>query len=106
MSHLFIGLGVPLLFLILIFALSFAMPAKDPIWGSQGMEFLVWLDRWVNKLLRGSFNETLSSRAHRMRVKKQPYWGWLADAIDLMFLWQTEHCASQWQLEVKLGWHD
>jgi hypothetical protein len=40
------------------------------------------LDRFANAVLNGSCDETLSSRAARMRDKQQPVWGWTADAID------------------------
>ena len=66
----------------------------------------LWLDCLTNFLLGGSIKETLSSRAHRMRVKKHPYWGWTADAIDWLFFWELDHCAAQWRREVLMGWHD
>ena len=47
---------------------------------SELMGFLLWLDRCINVLLGGSFDETLSSRAHRMEVSGHPYWGWTARA--------------------------
>lgn len=61
--------------------------------------FLLWLDRVVNLLLGGSFNETLSSRAHRMDVKDHPYWGWTARAINALFFWEPDHCREQWKRE-------
>lgn len=70
------------------------------------IEFLLLVDRVVNVLLGGIYKETLSSRAHRMRVKKHPYWGWTADAIDWLFFWELDHCAAQWRREVLMGWHD
>ena len=69
------------------------------------MAVLLFIDCLVNALLLGSFKETLSSRAHRMRVKKQPVWGWTADAIDWLFFWEPDHCMNQWQREVSMGWH-
>lgn len=67
---------------------------------------LLWLDCLANFLLGGSIKETLSSRAHRMRVKQHPYWGWTADAIDTLFFWQPDHCRAQWAREVRAGWHE
>jgi hypothetical protein len=64
---------------------------------------LLWLDRAVNVLLNGRWDETLSARAHRMRVKPQPYFWWAADAIDLLFFWQANHCRLQWEYENKLS---
>ena len=51
-------------------------------------------DQLLNAVLRGDPDESLSSRAHRMRTKGQPYWGWTANAIDLLFFWQRTpgHC--------------
>jgi hypothetical protein len=67
---------------------------------------LLWLDCLINFLLGGSIKETLSSRAHRMRVKRHPYWGWTADAIDTLFFLQPDHCRAQWAREVLAGWHE
>lgn len=63
------------------------------------LKALVWADRAINVLIGGSFNETLSSRAHRMDVKDQPYWGWTASAINALFFWQPGHCKAQWEYE-------
>lgn len=62
---------------------------------------LVLLDQAVNWLLGGSPDETLSSRAHRMREKGQPVWGWAADAIDWLFFWETGHCRKAYESEVR-----
>lgn len=53
---------------------------------------LILIDCVFNWMLLGSIHETLSSRAHRMRMKPQPYFFWLADFIDGLFFWQPEHC--------------
>jgi hypothetical protein len=66
---------------------------------------LIGLDCLVNVLCGGTIHETLSSRAHRMRRKGQPYWGWTAAVIDKLFFFQTDHCRRQYELEVRLGWH-
>lgn len=50
---------------------------------------LVTFDRALNRLLGGSFNETLSARMHRRRLAGKPR---LADAIDVLFFWQVDHC--------------
>lgn len=64
---------------------------------------LILLDCCLNWLIGGDINETLSACAHRMRTRHQPYFFWLADAIDLLFFWQTEHCKSAWQYEQEHG---
>jgi hypothetical protein len=60
-------------------------------------------DRWVNALLEGSPEETLSSRAWRMQVKHQPYWWWLASMINGIFFWQSNHCRGAYHQEVLRG---
>lgn len=50
------------------------------------------VDQLANALLAGQPDETLSSRAHRMRVKGHRWWGWTADAIDLLFFFDPHHC--------------
>lgn len=72
------------------------------------LTILLFIDRCINVVLGGIWNETLSSRAHRMRVKGHPVWGWTANAIDAVFRFfgQTNHCARQWAYEVSLGWHN
>lgn len=56
-------------------------------------------DQLANVLLAGAPDETLSSRAHRMRAKGQRYWGWTANAIDWLFFWQPGHCEQAWRAE-------
>lgn len=46
-------------------------------------------------------DETLSARAHRMRAKQHKYWGWTADAIDLLFFWQHQHCCRSYVAEMQ-----
>ena len=70
------------------------------------LTILLFIDRCINVLLGGIWRETLSSRAHRMRVKGQPVWGWTAKFIDTLFFLQPNHCARQWAYEVSIGWHD
>ena len=53
----------------------------------------------MNAILRGSPDETLSSRAHRMRMKGQPVWGWTAGVIDVLFWFDKDHCRTSWERE-------
>ena len=66
------------------------------------LQILIAFDRLVNTLLMGSAGETLSARAHRMRVKGHRYWGWTANAIDKLFFWQKGHClmAYEWERSI------
>lgn len=57
------------------------------------------LDQLLNACCGGMADETLSARAHRMRVKGQKYWGWTANAIDRLFFWQRAHCLTAWEAE-------
>jgi hypothetical protein len=65
------------------------------------LNLAIALDQLINALLRGEPDETLSSRAHRMRERGQPYWGWTADVIDALFFWQPGHCAAAWRSELE-----
>jgi hypothetical protein len=56
-------------------------------------------DRLLNALTGGSSDETLSSRAHRMRWQMRPYWTVFANCIDRAFFWQRNHCAQSWRNE-------
>ena len=60
---------------------------------------LIAIDRVGNALLNGNPDETLSARAHRMRAKGQPYWGWTANFIDWLFFWQKGHCQQAYAWE-------
>ena len=89
--------------------LAFVLAAMFTIPGNNNLivKTLVLLDCIVNVLLGGKFRETLSSRAHRMRLKQQPVWGWTAAFIDTLFFWEPHHCFNQWNYEVTvLKWHD
>ena len=67
------------------------------------LNLLIAVDQLVNAILRGDPDETLSSRAHRMREKGQRVWGWTARAIDLLFFFEPEHCRTSWERECGSG---
>ena len=64
-------------------------------------QVLIAVDQLINTLLAGHADETLSSRAHRMREKHHPHWGWTANAIDRLFFWQADHCADSHRAELE-----
>ncbi|MCL1962468.1 MAG: pseudouridine synthase [Desulfovibrionaceae bacterium] len=64
------------------------------------LNIAIAIDQLLNTLLAGQPDETLSSRAHRMRVKGQRWWGWTANAVDLLFFWQSGHCEAAYQSEL------
>lgn len=68
---------------------------------SQLTQIAIAFDQLLNTLIPGGYaDETLSSRAHRMREKKQRYWGWTANAIDWLFFWQAAHCEQSYKDEL------
>lgn len=65
------------------------------------INLLIALDQLANVILRGDPDETLSSRAHRMRSKGQHIWGWTASVIDALFFFDDNHCERAWLSETK-----
>lgn len=63
------------------------------------LQAAIWFDQGLNVLLGGYADETLSARAHRMRVKGHKYWGRSANAIDRVFFWQKDHCLNSYLSE-------
>lgn len=64
------------------------------------LQNLIAIDQLINTLIGGHADETLSARAHRMREKKQPVWGWTANAIDALFFLQDGHCKLAYEAEM------
>lgn len=70
------------------------MTALRAVWAWLA-QIAIAFDQQLNTLIPGGWaDETLSSRAHRMRQKRQRVWGWTAWAIDKLFFWQRAHCAQ------------
>ena len=59
----------------------------------------IGIDQLANAALAGHPDETLSSRAYRMRLKGHRYWGWTATAINLLFFWEADHCRAAYESE-------
>lgn len=49
-------------------------------------------------ILRGSVDETVSARCHRLRDRHP--WGTLRRIINALFFWQPDHCASSYADDV------
>lgn len=66
----------------------------------DGLQVLISLDQFVNTLLWGYADETLSARAYRhAEIKKGRRWPmWL---IDHIFFWQDQHCKSAYEAELE-----
>jgi hypothetical protein len=56
-------------------------------WGMFIVNVLLAIDQFVNVLMLGDPDETISSRAGR--VFPNTWWTWF---IDNLFFWQTNHC--------------
>ncbi len=63
------------------------------------LNIAIAVDQLVNVLMAGAPDETLSSRAHRMRAKGHRWWGWTAAAIDALFFFDPGHCEKAYQSE-------
>ena len=59
---------------------------------------LVGFDQFLNTVLAGWADETLSSRAHRVHQQGKP-WGFLRNIINLLFWWQDDHCLLAYNYE-------
>lgn len=62
-------------------------------------QVLIAIDQLFNTLASGYADETLSSRAHRMREKGHKYWKWTARFIDLVFFFDPDHCRTSYESE-------
>ena len=63
----------------------------------DGLQVLIAIDQLFNTLIGGYADETISSYAHRKRLKGKP---WLARLIDAFFFWQPNHCQQAFQSEL------
>lgn len=58
---------------------------------------LIAIDQYLNALIGGMADETISARAWRLR--SNPYWGTAREVIDTIFFWQPGHCEHSYKLE-------
>lgn len=56
-------------------------------------QVLIGLDQFLNTIIGGQADETLSSWAYRTHKARKPL-GFLMVWIDWLFFWQTNHCFS------------
>ena len=61
-------------------------------------QVLIAIDQLLNTLLGGWADETLSSRAWRLR--NDPVWWWLYEFINVLFFWQHDHCHESYISEL------
>lgn len=65
----------------------------------DGLQVLVAIDQFVNTLLCGYADETLSARAYRhAEIKKDRRWP--MRVIDTLFFWQDGHCKQAYESEI------
>lgn len=64
----------------------------------DGLQVLIAIDQLVNTVVGGFADETLSSRAHRRRLRGKGGCAWV---IDHIFFWQEEHCKTAYESEIE-----
>lgn len=60
-------------------------------------QVLIALDQFINALIGGWADETISSRAYRQNHK--PFWKVAEKVIDAIFFWQHYHCQQSYFAE-------
>ena len=63
------------------------------------LQVLIAVDQLVNALLGGWADETLSSRAWRMDVKRRPWGRILRPLIDTLLWFDPQHCRASFEGE-------
>lgn len=64
------------------------------------LQVLISLDQFVNTLLCGYADETLSARAYRhAEIKKDRRWP--MTLINALFFWQDDHCKHAYESELE-----
>ena len=62
-------------------------------------QVLIALDQLVNTFFGGMADETMSSRAHRLKIERGRKWASLI--INRMFFWQKDHCKAAYESELE-----
>lgn len=68
-------------------------------------KFIIWLDRGLNVITGGSFQECLSTRAYvKAEITNSKKWVFIRNAINRLF-WEG-HCKDslEWELQLKKDW--
>ena len=65
----------------------------------DGFQILVAIDQFVNTLMGGMADETLSARAWRNHLRGRR--SWPVKIIDALFFWQKDHCREAYESEVE-----
>lgn len=64
------------------------------------LNFLIGFDQFVNTIMAGHPDETISSRAWRCKDSSK-FWGFMRKLIDWLFFFQKEHCYNAYIEEVE-----
>lgn len=62
-------------------------------------QVLVAVDQLINTFFGGMADETMSSRAHRLKIERGRKWASLI--INGLFFWQKDHCKEAYESELK-----
>ena len=62
-------------------------------------QVLVAIDQLINTFLGGMADETLSSRAHRLKIERGRKWA--SVIINVIFIWQKDHCKEAYESELQ-----
>ena len=68
--------------------------------GTLLFKIAIGLDRLLNVVTGGSFQECLSTRSHLRAIENKPHWVRIRNAIDWMF-WDG-HCKDSFEWEMKI----
>ena len=68
--------------------------------GTLLFKILIGLDRLLNVVTGGSFQECLSTRSHLRAIEGKPHWVRIRNAIDWVF-WDG-HCKDSFKWEMKI----
>lgn len=62
-------------------------------------QVLVAVDQLINTFFGGMADETISSRAHRLKIERGRKWASLI--INGLFFWQNDHCKKAYESELE-----
>ncbi len=68
--------------------------------GRRSKQIPIAVDQFINTLFGGWADETISSAAWRKRHEGRG-WAFLRTLIDTLFFWQTDHCKTAYESELK-----
>ena len=66
---------------------------------TYGKKLLIAVDQLINTICGGWPDETLSSRAWRLKTEGKK--SWPCELIDLIFFWEENHCYESYKSEIE-----